>query len=125
VAADAPNGDLAKLSGTWLTVSIVSDGKTLVGDNIPAKEGPVTKLTYDGNKWMVIVGDKTVATGMFKVDATRTPKELDVLDESGTINDKTKRAIYELNGTLTGTASLVPDNLGRRSSRANWELGTR
>lgn len=98
VAADAPKGDLAKLSGTWLTVSLVSDGKPLVGENIPPKEGPVTKLNYVGSKWMVIVGDKTVATGLFKVDAAKTPKELDVLDESGVINDKTKRAIYELDG---------------------------
>ena len=99
VAADNPGkGDLDKLSGTWLTVSLVSDGKTLVGEKDPPKKGPATKLAYEGNKWMVKVGDKTVAMGIFKIDATKTPKEIDIMDESGMKNDKTKLGIYELDG---------------------------
>jgi uncharacterized protein (TIGR03067 family) len=99
LAKDAPaKGDLEKLSGTWLTVSIVSDGKTVVDEKSPPKEGPTTKLIYDGNKWMVKVGDKTVASGIIKVDSSKTPKEIDVMDESGKKNDKTKLAIYELDG---------------------------
>jgi len=94
----APGGDLAKLQGTWLTVSLVNDGKTLVGENVPPKPGPITKVAYEGNKWMVKVEDKTVASGIIKIDSTRMPKELDVLDESGTKNGKTKLAIYELDG---------------------------
>jgi uncharacterized protein (TIGR03067 family) len=89
-------GDLEKLSGTWLTVSVVSDGKTVVDEKTPSKEGPTTKLVYDGDKWMVKVGDKIVASGIIKVDSTKSPKEIDVLDESGKKNDKTKLAIYEL-----------------------------
>ncbi len=95
---DPPNGDLAKLTGTWLTVSLVNDGKTLVGENVPAKEGPTTRLAYDRNKWMVKVGDKTVATGTIKIDSTKTPKEIDVMDESGMKNGKTQLGIYELDG---------------------------
>jgi uncharacterized protein (TIGR03067 family) len=90
--------DLDKLRGTWLTVSLVNDGKTLVDEKSPPKEGPVTKFAYDGTKWMVKVGDKTVASGVFKIDATKTPKEIDIMDESGMKNDKTKLGIYELNG---------------------------
>jgi hypothetical protein len=46
---DAPSkGDLDKLQGTWLTVSLVNDGKTLVDEKSPPKEGPATKLVYDG-----------------------------------------------------------------------------
>ncbi len=98
-AKDSPaKGDLEKLSGTWLTVSLVSDGKTIVDEKAPPKEGPTTKLVYDGNKWMIKVGDKTVASGIFKIDATKSPKEIDVMDETGKANDKTKLGIYELNG---------------------------
>jgi uncharacterized protein (TIGR03067 family) len=95
---DPGNGDFAKLSGTWLTVSLVNDGKTLVDEKTPPKEGPVTKLVYERNTWIVKVGDKTVATGTIKIDATKTPKEIDVMDETGMKNDKTRLAIYALDG---------------------------
>src|SRR5437660_5040024 len=104
VAADNPGkesrpmSDLDRLRGTWLAVSLVNNGKTLVDEKTPPKEGPATKLVYDGNKWTIKVGAKTVATGVFKIDATKTPKQIDVMDESGVNNDKTKLGIYELNG---------------------------
>ncbi len=91
-------GDLDKLRGTWLTVSLVNDGKTLVDEKAPPKIGPATKLVYDGNTWMIKVGDKTVASGAFKIDATKMPREIDIMDESGVKNDKTKLGIYELDG---------------------------
>jgi uncharacterized protein (TIGR03067 family) len=104
VAANAPSkddpskGDLDKLSGTWLTVSLVSNGKTLLDEKAQPKAGPATKLVYAGNKWMIMAGDKTVARGIFKIDATKTPKEIDVMDESGAMNEQTKLGIYELEG---------------------------
>ncbi len=96
--ADPPSTDLDKLRGTWLTVSLQSDGKVVVDEKAPPKEGPVTKLAYDGTKWMVIVGDKTVATGTIKIDATKTPKEIDVMDKSGERNAQTRLGIYEVDG---------------------------
>ena len=95
---DPARGDLTKLRGTWVTVSLVNNGKTLVDANTPPKEGPVTKLAYDGNKWMIKVGDKTVAGGTFTIDAMKAPKEIDVMDESGTRNEKTKLGIYAVEG---------------------------
>jgi uncharacterized protein (TIGR03067 family) len=95
---DASQDDHAKLQGTWVTVSLVSDGKTLVDEKTPPKKGPATKFAYEGDKWMVKVGDRTVATGAFKIDATKTPKEIDILDETGVKNDKTKLGIYEFDG---------------------------
>jgi uncharacterized protein (TIGR03067 family) len=98
-STDEPKkSDLDKLGGTWLTVSLVNDGKTLVDEKNPQKEGPSTKLVYDGNKWMIKVGDKTIASGEFKIDETKMPKEIDIMDESGMKNDKTKLGIYELDG---------------------------
>jgi uncharacterized protein (TIGR03067 family) len=97
-ARDPGKDDLDKLQGTWLTVSLMNDGKTVVDENLPPKPGPATKVVYEGSQWRVTVGDKTVATGTVKIDATKLPKEIDIMDESGMINDKTKRAIYELEG---------------------------
>ena len=90
--------DLARLGGTWLTVSLVNDGKTLVDEKTQPKEGAAAKFVYEGNSWMVKVGNKTVATGTFKIDAAKSPKEIDILDESGVKNEKTKLGIYEIDG---------------------------
>jgi uncharacterized protein (TIGR03067 family) len=97
---ETSKSDLDKLSGTWLTVSLVNDGKTLLDEKTPAKEGHATKLAYDGRQWMIKVGDKTIAAGTIDVDATKTPKQIDVLDKSGKENDKTRLGIYELDGDI-------------------------
>jgi uncharacterized protein (TIGR03067 family) len=118
MAADGPTkddpskGDLDKLRGTWLTVSLVNDGKTLVDEKTPPKEGPATTLVYDGNKWMIKVGGKTVATGVFKIDSTKKPKEIDIMDETGVKNDKTKLGIFELDGDVYKFC-LAPDGKPR------------
>ena len=104
MAADGPSKDdpfkaeRDKLRGTWLAVSLVNDGKTLMDEKTPPKKGPTTKLVYDANKWLIKVGDKTVASGVFKIDSTKKPKEIDIMDETGITNDKTKLGIYELDG---------------------------
>ena len=97
-AAPPPPNDLANLQGEWVTVSIVDDGKAVFDEHNPPTTGPIAKVEYEGTKWMVKVADKTVAGGTFKLDASKSPKELDVMDESGVRNDKTKLAIYELDG---------------------------
>jgi uncharacterized protein (TIGR03067 family) len=94
----ASKSDLDKLQGTWVTESLVNDGKTLVDEKSPPKAGPATKLAYEGDKWLIKVGDKTVASGVFKIDATKKPKEIDILDKTGAKNDKTQLGIYELQG---------------------------
>jgi uncharacterized protein (TIGR03067 family) len=94
----AEETDFDLLQGTWVTVSLINDGKTVVDGNAPPKEGPVTKLTYEGNGWMVKVGEEVAASGVFSLDLTKTPKEIDVMDKSGTENEKTQLGIYELDG---------------------------
>jgi uncharacterized protein (TIGR03067 family) len=117
---DLPNDDLAKLQGTWSTVSMVSDGKTLVGENVPAKPGPTTKLAYEGDQWKIIVGDKTVASGITRIDSTKTPKEIDILDETGVKNGQTKLGIYELDGD-TYTYCLAPPGKPRPTEFSSKE----
>lgn len=122
MAADDPSkGDvLDKLDGTWVPVSLVHNGKTLVDARTPPKDGPTTKLAYDGNKWMVRVGGKTVGSGTFWIDSKKTPKEIDILDESGMKNDKTKLGIYELDGD-TYRYCLAPAGKPRPTEFASKE----
>jgi uncharacterized protein (TIGR03067 family) len=90
--------DLQALQGTWLTTSLVTSGKTLIDKNHVLPAANATKLTYEGKKWILKVGDKAVATGAFAIDSTKTPKEIDVMDETGTKNGKTQLGIYTLDG---------------------------
>jgi uncharacterized protein (TIGR03067 family) len=94
---DPAKADLPKLKGTWVTVSLVANGKTLVDEKSPPRKAS-TKLAYDGNKWAVKVGEKTVATGIFKIDSTKDPKQIDVMDETGTVNEKTQLGIFKIDG---------------------------
>lgn len=96
--AAPPRPDLEALQGTWLTVSLVNDGKVLVSEGDPAPAGPVTKLVYEGDHWGVVVGDETVASGVLRVDTSKTPHQIDILDESGMRNAASKLGIYELDG---------------------------
>ena len=95
---DPSKADLDKLQGTWLTISLTHDGKTVVNEMPSPKNGPVTKLVYQGNQWTIKVGDKVVAFGYFAIDATKAPKEIDIMDQSGSKNEKTKLGIYEFDG---------------------------
>lgn len=109
---DAPKDDLDTLQGVWLTVSLVNDGKTLVDEKTPPKDGPATKLVYDGDKWKIQVGDKIVAGGVFKVDSAKKPKEIDIFDDSGTKNGKTTLGIYEIDRD-TYKYCLAPAGMAR------------
>jgi uncharacterized protein (TIGR03067 family) len=94
--------DLARLQGTWSTVSLINNGKTLTAENpaedLPPKPGPITTLAYEGDRWLVKVNGQTVATGFTRLDSSKTPKEIDILDESGTKNEKAQLGIYQLDG---------------------------
>ena len=65
-------------------------------------------------------GGKTVATGTIKIDVTKKPKEIEVMDEFGTKNAKTLLGIYELDGDdfklcLTITAKDRPTEFGTKA----------
>ena len=70
-ADDRSKNDQEKLRGTWRTVSLVSNGKTIVSDKSPPAAGPETKLIYDGDNWKIQTGDQVLASGKFKVDASK------------------------------------------------------
>jgi uncharacterized protein (TIGR03067 family) len=90
--------DLARLQGTWSTVSLISNGKTIAADNLPPQPGPVTALAYEGDRWLVLMDGQTVATGVTRLNSSKTPKEIDILDASGVKTDKSQLGTYELDG---------------------------
>src|SRR5579872_2174418 len=105
---DSTKTELDKLKGTWLTVSLVNDGKTLIDEKNPPKEGTIPKVVYDGTKWMLKQGDKTFVTGQFKIDPAKKPKQIDFMEDSDTKNDKLKLGIYEIDGDTIKFCLALP-----------------
>ena len=87
----ADKKDKEKLQGTWTAVSGEKEGK----DDPEAKEHA---LVFEGNKFRVKKGDKVVVQGTFKIDASKSPKTMDIEISEGPedVKGKTAQAIYAL-----------------------------
>ena len=94
VADDAADKkDKEKLQGTWTAVSSEKEGK----EDAEAK-GHV--LIFEGDKFSVKKDDKVIIRGTFKIDASKTPKTMDMKITEGPEKDKDKTAksVYTLDG---------------------------
>lgn len=91
-AADAEK-DLKKFEGTWTLSSGEADGKALTEKQL--KGG---KLVIKGDHYTVTIPDKEKMTGTQKIDSTKTPKTIDITDDSGPNKGKTSLGIYEFKG---------------------------
>src|SRR5438552_4841358 len=97
IGADAPKKDAPKdrdaLQGTWKLSAGEADGKAL-----PEKQLKDGKLLIKGNDYTVTLADKGTVTGTQKLDPTKEPKTIEIVDASGPNKGKTCLGIYELKG---------------------------
>jgi uncharacterized protein (TIGR03067 family) len=93
-AGPAVPDDKASLQGAWTPKSVEVEGK-------PAPEDVVKSLhfTFDGDK-LIVKGDRGHATEeiQYKIDATKSPKQIDIMPPKDVANGKTVLGIYEING---------------------------
>jgi uncharacterized protein (TIGR03067 family) len=70
----ASKTDLARMQGTWQLVSAMEDGKPLPDDKVKQ-----TSIVVEGDTFRFpgLAEDATSSAGTFKLDATKTPKEMD------------------------------------------------
>ncbi|MBA4018206.1 MAG: hypothetical protein C0483_13620 [Pirellula sp.] len=81
--------DLKNVEGAWTLVSGEVDGTA-----IPEQEVKNAKLTIVGDQYTVDLGEKGVKKGTQKLDATKTPKQIDAKDTEGpTVGEN--HGIYE------------------------------
>ena len=92
VPDDSTDKDLARLEGTWKLAAMEVDGKEVP----PAKLTSAT-LTIKGNKYSVQSG-KSKHEVEIKLDAGKTPKEIDMQFLDGPNKDRVGRGIYHLDG---------------------------
>jgi uncharacterized protein (TIGR03067 family) len=89
----ADKKDKEQLQGTWTAVSGEQEGK----EDAKAKEHAIV---FEGDKFSVKRGDKVEVQGTFKIDASKSPKTMDMNITEGPedIKGKTAQAIYVLSG---------------------------
>jgi uncharacterized protein (TIGR03067 family) len=80
---DAGKADLDRLQGGWVMESARRDGKDV--------EPNMTRVVK-GDAYEVRQGDKVVAKGTIKLDASKSPKEIDVTRADG----QRMKGIYEI-----------------------------
>jgi uncharacterized protein (TIGR03067 family) len=88
-AGDAAN-ELKKLEGIWE----ISGGEAN-GAAMPSEEVAGATVTIAGNRYSVVKNDFN-DHGTFSIDASRTPKQMDVRPETGTGAGQKLLAIYEV-----------------------------
>ena len=81
------------MDGTWTAAFTEFDGKKADG----AKKADV-KLTVRGDKYTIHFNGTQVATGTIKLDAAKTPRQIDVATDEGESKGKTMTGIYEIKG---------------------------
>jgi uncharacterized protein (TIGR03067 family) len=91
---DAAKKEFAKLQGTWKRVAAEVDGK-----KVPAAELQTSTLTVDGDKYMLNMAGQ-MRTGVFKLDPSKTPKQIDIVSDAGPNKGKSLPGIYELDGDV-------------------------
>jgi uncharacterized protein (TIGR03067 family) len=96
--------DLKGMEGEWTPATGEFGGKPFPDETLKT-----IKLVLKDDTYTVTVGDK-VDRGTVKLDASKTPKTMDITGTEGPNKDKTFSAIYELSGdtlkvcyNLTGT----------------------
>ncbi|HVS40312.1 MAG TPA: TIGR03067 domain-containing protein [Gemmataceae bacterium] len=100
-ADDPPKGD-KDLDGTWEMASIMQNGKDALT--------PPDKMlvTIKGGTVTVKIGDET-HTATISVDASKTPKTLDLTFGDGPNKGKTAKAVYEIKGDELKICHGEPD----------------
>jgi uncharacterized protein (TIGR03067 family) len=103
VAADDPKAESDRLQGTWVLVSAEEDGQEVPREAIEAGS---SRITFKGSDYIDssrASGDEVIQRGTFRLDASRRPKELDLVPDRGAAF----HMIYNLDGdTLKIATSL-------------------
>ena len=109
---DAVKKDYERLTGTWILVSAVKDGK-----EVPEEEVKNTRLITKGDKF-TISGDPGLGTsgaGTFTIDPSKNPKTVDSVQSEGPDAGTTVLGIYEIIDDNAKRACWAPPGQARPS----------
>jgi len=115
IAADEPAGDLKSLQGTWSMVSYIDEG---------AADPQFDKATqvFEGTNYRVEKDGKVIRKGEFRLDAGKSPKQIDLMPSIGPYKGKTLSGIYELKGD--GLHTCFPEPGEARPAKFTSDKGS-
>jgi uncharacterized protein (TIGR03067 family) len=105
VVAGADQGDnpFKQLEGNWTVVSGQENGKALPAEQIKGARVAITSATIT-----VTVGDKARRVMSYKMDATKSPKTIDMIETQGSEKDKAALGIFAVDGDTLRLAYGLP-----------------
>jgi uncharacterized protein (TIGR03067 family) len=101
---DKSKDDLEKLAGVWTCVSGINDGKPLPDNVVKQLKLTLTKDRYKTEKGQVVLFD-----GIYKIDADKQPKHIDITAPEGEQAGKTSKGIYVIEGDNLKMCYANPD----------------
>jgi uncharacterized protein (TIGR03067 family) len=116
VLADERNDDRKAFQGTW----------TIVDRKRADTKEPVTAPTvvFEDDKYKIKAGDKVVEEGTFKLDGSKSPKQIEVAATEGMDKGRKWHGIYEIAGD-TLRAAVGPTDKDRPTKYDNPPEGVR
>ena len=114
---DAGEGDLAKLQGHWVVVSLEHRGHPAEPADFEGQSS-----VYEKNRWTWKVGDKVMRRGIITLDSTRSPKAINTWDSDGPHEDETVPGIYQLDGDTLKLCFAMPGE--KRPTEFTTKAGT-
>lgn len=90
---DPAKTDLDKLQGTWVMVSMETEGH-----EVEAEDVKDNRAVYEQNHLTLKTGDRVRRRGIVTLDPGRKPKAINTWDQDGPYDDQTVPGIYELEG---------------------------
>jgi len=116
--AEDKKDDREALQGTWTIVH------TKKGDTKDKEPVTAPTVVFTGDKYKIEAGDKVVEEGTFKVDGSKSPKQIEVAATDGKDKGKKWHGIYEIKGD-TMRAVVGPADKDRPTKYDNPPEGAR
>lgn len=91
------------LVGSWTCVSATIDGRPLAGET--AKE---LRLTLTADRYKTERGEQVLFDSTYKVDATKSPAQIDMIGTEGDLKGKAALGILKLDGDLLTMCYVMP-----------------
>jgi uncharacterized protein (TIGR03067 family) len=104
IRGDAMDNDLEKLAGVWICVSATNDGKPLADETVQKLRLTVTK---EGG-YKTERGNQVLFDSICKIDATKTPKQIDLIGTEGENEGKAAQGIYALDADKLTICYTMP-----------------
>src|SRR5258705_6089102 len=91
------------LEGSWSCLSAMVDGKAL-----PAETTALLHLTLTQNRYKTEKGSEVLFDSTYTVDASKNPKQINMIGTEGALAGKEAQGIYSLEGDILRICYVMP-----------------